>query len=32
MHDIPNVEATRRKEKAAEAKFDNFQSNKEKSY
>ena len=32
MHDIPNVEATRRKAKAVEAKFGNFQSNKGKSY
>ena len=32
MHDIANVEARRRKAKVAEVKFDNFQSNKGKSY
>ena len=32
MHDIPNVEVARRKTKSVEAKFDNFQSNKGKSY
>ena len=32
MHDIANVEAARRKEKVVEAKFDNFQTYKGKSY
>ena len=32
MHGIPNVEVARRKAKATEAKFENFQSNNRKSY
>ena len=32
MHDIANVEATRQKSKATEAKFDNFQTYKGNSY